>query len=422
MSGPGERGGRLDAARRVFHVALVVACALASGGCALAPASRFTRPEFAVAAESPRAIRNAEVFERVWRLVAERHHDPTLGGVDWTAAGRRHGPAAIAAANEEALYRELNAMLEPLRDSHTRAVSPARAAERRAGTRARTGFAMERIDGRWIVNEVLPASPAEAAGIRPGWIVVSREGRPLGEEFDFRPTAGEAATWEFLDEQDRSVRVAPVARELSTAPRREERILPGGIPLLRFDEFDGPARRWLSERLKARADAPGVVIDLRRNSGGETFSLGVVIGEFFRQAVDCGVFVTRAGTSAVKSSWQWGSARFAGRVVVLVDRGTASAAEIFASVLQDHGRATVMGRPTAGAVLASWFYELPDGGQLQLSREDYLAPKGRRLEGRGVEPDIAVPRTLADLRAGRDPDIDAALRAIGVTGAAGGVP
>jgi len=409
MSAPGERGGRLDAARRVFHVALAVACTLAGGGCALAPVSRFTRPEFAVAAESPRAIRNAEVFERVWRLVAERHHDPALGGVDWTAAGRTHGPAAVAAADDETLYRELNAMLEPLKDSHTRAVSPARASERRSRTRVRTGFAMERLEGRWIVNEVLPASPAEQDGIRPGWVVVARDGRPLGEEIDFRPTVGEAAAWEFLDEQDRTVRVAPVARELSTAPRREERMLPGGIPLLRFDEFDGPARRWLSERLKSRADAPGVVIDLRRNSGGETFSLGIVIGEFFRQAVDCGAFVTRAGTSAVKSSWQWGSARYAGRVVVLVDRGTASAAEIFAAVLQDHGRATIIGRPTAGAVLASWFYELADGGQLQLSREDYLAPKGRRLEGRGVEPDIAVPRTLADLRAGRDRDLQEAV-------------
>jgi carboxyl-terminal processing protease len=78
-------------------------------------------------------------------------------------------------------------------------------------------------------------------------------------------------------------------------------------------------------------------------------------------------------------------------------------------VLQDHGRATVIGRPTAGAVLASWFYELPDGGQLQLSREDYLAPKGRRLEGRGLEPDVAVSRTLADLRAGRDRDLEEAV-------------
>ncbi len=94
---------------------------------------------------------------------------------------------------------------------------------------------------------------------------------------------------------------------------------------------------------------------------------------------------------------------------MLVDGATGSAAEIFAAVLQDHGRATLIGRRTAGAVLASWFYTLPDRGQLQLSREDYMAPKGRRIEGAGIEPDIVVSRTLADLRAGRDRDLEEAV-------------
>jgi C-terminal processing protease CtpA/Prc len=55
---------------------------------------------------------------------------------------------------------------------------------------------------------------------------------------------------------------------------------------------------------------------------------------------------------------------------------------------------------------------LPDGGELQLSREDYFAPKGRRLEGNGLEPDVPVARTLADLRAGCDADLEAALRVL----------
>jgi carboxyl-terminal processing protease len=53
---------------------------------------------------------------------------------------------------------------------------------------------------------------------------------------------------------------------------------------------------------------------------------------------------------------------------------------------------------------------LPDGGQLQLSREDYVAPSGHRLEGRGVEPDVVVTRSLDDLRNGRDRDLQEALR------------
>ena len=55
-------------------------------------------------------------------------------------------------------------------------------------------------------------------------------------------------------------------------------------------------------------------------------------------------------------------------------------------------------------------YRLPDGGELQLSREDYVAPKGRRIEAAGIEPDIVVPRLLRDIRAGRDADLETALR------------
>ena len=64
-------------------------------------------------------------------------------------------------------------------------------------------------------------------------------------------------------------------------------------------------------------------------------------------------------------------------------------------------------------MLASWYHGLPDGGELQLSREDYVTPKGRRLEKNGVEPDVKVARTVADVRAGRDVDLEAALRVLG---------
>lgn len=402
---PGRR--RADGRWRCALLPAVLLLVLAAG-CVSTPPPRIPLP--AVPAEATaRAAQNRAVFERVWQLVADRHYDPKLNGVDWRAQGERHGPVAVAAPDDAALYRVLNAMLEPLGDSHTHALTPARAGERRSHTRARTGFNLTRLEERWVVSEVLPGSPAEEAGVQPGWIVVARDGVPLGPRIDFRPKIGEAATWEFLDEANRTVRVAPVARSLPTAPRQVARVLDGGYLYLRFDEFNGTGRRWLSRELKEHAASPGVVIDLRQNPGGETFSLGIAVGEFFDQAVDCGTFIGRSGTRSVKNSWQLGSARYRGKVVVLVDGATGSAAEIFSAVLQDHGRATLVGRRTGGAVLASWFYSLPDGGQLQLSREDYLAPKGRRLEGVGIEPDKTVPRTLEDLRAGRDRDLEAAL-------------
>lgn len=390
---------------------ILALAALLLAGCISTPAPRVSLagipPERVAQAQANRAV-----FERAWALVADRHYDPKLSGIDWKAAGEKFGAQAAAAKDEAALYAVLKAMLDPLDDSHTHAIAPTQARERRTQQRARTGFGMTRLEGRWVVNEVLLGSPAAEAGVQVGWIAVSRNGERLGERTRFNAKEGETLEWVFLDAQDREVRVNAVARMLPTAPRQEARALEGGFVYLRFDEFDGPDRRWLGRELKKHIAAPGVVIDLRRNPGGETFSLGITIGEFFGRSVDCGTFITRGGDRSVKWSWQLGSAKYAGKVAVLVDGVTGSAAEIFSAVLQDHGRATIAGRKTAGAVLASRFYRLPDGGELQLSREDYIAPKGRRIEGKGVEPDVKVERTLADLRAGRDSDLEAALRVL----------
>jgi len=359
-----------------------------------------------------RAEGNVRVFDRVWGLVADWHYDPKLHGVDWPAAGLKYGAEAAAAADDQALYAALGAMVGLLKDSHTHALSPTQTKERRTQTRARTGFYMTRVEGRWIVSELVAGSPAELAGVKTGWVVVARNGTAFGERSEARPQVGEVAQWEFLDDRDQPVALAIVAESLSTKPRQEVRVLAGGVVYLRFDAFDPADRRWLSDQLKTNRAAPGVVIDLRRNPGGGTISLGITIGEFFDRAVDCGTFITRGGYRGGKRSWQIRSARYGGSVVVLVDGATGSAAEIFAAVLQEHGRATIVGRKTAGAVQASWYHGLPDGGELQLSRQDYVTPKGRRLENEGVEPDVKVVRTVADVRAGRDVDVEAALRVL----------
>ncbi len=381
-------------------------------GCVSTPAPRVPLDDIPPS-QLDRATRNLRVFKAAWSLVADHHYDPKWHGVDWRAAAATFGPEAAAAADKKALYGVINRMTDLLSDSHTRALTPEQAEERQTQMRARIGFNLTRFDGRWAVAEILPGSPAEAAGVRPGWIVQKRNHLPLGERNDFRARDGDVSQWEFLDEHDQPVVLSLTARPLSLKPRQVARDLPGGFVYLRFDGFDGPDRRWLSEQLKAHRASPGAVIDLRQNPGGETLSLGITVGEFFDRSVDCGTFVSRGGTRSEKNSWQLGSARYPGRVAILIDGITASAAEIFSVVLQDQGRATLVGRKTAGAVLASWFYLLPDGGELQLSREDYFAPKGRRLEGNGLEPDVKIARSLEDLRAGRDPDIEAALRVLG---------
>ena len=398
------------ARRRIGAMGLAFALAWLAG-CTTTPAPRVALAAVPVE-QRARAEGNMRVFDRVWGLVADWHYDPKLHGVDWPAAGLKYGAEVAAAADDQALYAALGAMVGLLKDSHTHALSPTQTKERRTQTRARTGFYMTRVEGRWIVSELVAGSPAELAGVKTGWVVVARNGTAFGERSEARPKEGEVAQWEFLDDRDQPVALAIVAESLSTKPRQEVRVLAGGVVYLRFDAFDPADRRWLSDQLKTNRAASGVVIDLRRNPGGGTISLGITIGEFFDRAVDCGTFITRGGYRGGKSSWQMGSARYGGSVVVLVDGATGSAAEIFAAVLQEHGRATIVGRKTAGAVLASWYHGLPDGGEFQLSRQDYVTPKGRRLENEGVAPDVKVVRTAADVRAGRDVDVEAALRVL----------
>jgi carboxyl-terminal processing protease len=101
---------------------------------------------------------------------------------------------------------------------------------------------------------------------------------------------------------------------------------------------------------------------------------------------------------------------FAGPVAVLVDELTASASECFAGGLQSLGRARIFGRTTAGQALPASTRRLPNGDVLMYVVGDFVTATGQRLEGAGVIPEEPVTLAVDALRAGRDPDLEAALR------------
>jgi carboxyl-terminal processing protease len=100
---------------------------------------------------------------------------------------------------------------------------------------------------------------------------------------------------------------------------------------------------------------------------------------------------------------------FAGSLAILVDELSASTSEIFAAALQAIGRARIFGERTPGQALPAIATRLPNGDVLMHVVADFIAPDGSRIEGRGVLPDERVPLELADLRAGRDAPLEAAV-------------
>jgi carboxyl-terminal processing protease len=378
-------------------------------GCATTPGA----PPVPVALSSEQRLEhNRRVFDRVWELVNDRFFDAKFRGVDWPTMRVRYRPEAEKAKDDEALYGVVNRMLGELKESHNAAMTPRAKFENETHRRARVGIGFQRLEGSWVVTEIVPSSPAAEAGVQPGWLIAARDGRALDQQISGDIKPGQVFNYQFIDGHDQPRTMTLTARDVAIPNRLDVRELAGGVIYLRFDGFDAKSRRWLSDQLKEHRAAPAVIVDLRHNRGGTFFSLEFMLGEFFPERVSLGTFVRRSGTESEKDAMQWLPARYAGRVALLVDGQTASCGEIFAHALHFHHRAVLIGRKTAGAVVVALYYGLPDGGRLQLAIEDFRSLDGQRLEGNGVVPDQVVPLRLADARANRDADLEAALAAL----------
>ncbi|HLP08716.1 MAG TPA: S41 family peptidase [Opitutaceae bacterium] len=404
------------AAHRLLLALLAFAALL--GGCATVPppSALFNYAEGARAvAPEERAVFNARVFDQAADWVARRYYDPTLNGADWSAARARHRPEALAATTDAELYAALNALLDELRDEHTCALSPAEVDQYRNRRSAllgfRTGPLPEPPHARRILA-VFPGSAADRAGVRPGWILLAADDRPPGEVLGVgKLTAGQLVRCDFLDAAGQPRRLELRASRIEYPPVRDARRLDDGVLVLAFDSFDLSAARWMRAELKRERPA-GLILDLRDNVGGEARALAAILAEIFPGRAPIGGIRARqsAEASARRSPRHFLAAHYSGPLAVLVSERSASAAEILAAIVQHEKRGAVVGTATPGNVLVCVRWPLPGGGELQLSVYDYVGPDGRRLEGRGITPDVPV---AAAPGAEPDPQLEAARAALG---------
>lgn len=374
-------------------------------------------PVVAAAPSRDRARLNQRVFDRVWSEVRRGYYDPTLHGVDWNAARATFRPQALAASDERGLYRVINAMLNLLDDGHAAASPPAavRRQEAQFARRAVMGLTLMRGEtpDDWTVERVRPGSPAEAAGVQMGWALNSVDGKPWGPDVE---------TYDGVPVQLVLTDDAGQRREIALTPRVMEAIEPftadksrPGVLVLRVEQFDKGLGAWMGSELEGLPPDVDVVLDLRGNPGGRLMEAESVLTCFLPRDQ---VWATRTGRSGrpvvLRAAGDCGDRRdpLANDVAVLVDQGSRSAAELTPAALQEARRGIVVGEKTGGSVLIAQETNLPDGGRLTLSRADFVTSGGIRLEKRGVIPDIAAPRTVAQRRAGDDPTLEAAIAAL----------
>lgn len=172
----------------------------------------------------------------------------------------------------------------------------------------------------------------------------------------------------------------------------------------------------MGEQLAAIPSDDAVILDLRGNPGGHLAEADALLSCFLPRGRAWATRTARSGRHAVmRTGGGCGSLRRpAGNdVAVLVDASSRSAAELTPAALQEAGRALIVGRKTAGAVLIAQETNLPDGGRMILSRFNFITIGGTRLEKGGVVPDLEAETSPEDRRARRDPALDAAVEAIG---------
>jgi carboxyl-terminal processing protease len=334
-----------------------------------------------------------------------------------TAAGGRLTQTALA-------YAAVEAMAATLNDSHTGFITPDANRERQLRQQGQAGFSgigvvlMPR-EGRFYIRDVIPGGPAQAAGVQALDRVIRIDNVPTGGLTTsqvsgmIRGPAGTTVTLVF----DRPGRPDPVTIAVTRGPIQvpaifQARVLDGGIGYLQFYQFvarSGADFREALERLLA-GNMRALVLDVRGNSGGFLNELVAVVNAMLPPGRPIYQETTRGGVTRTARTSAAPLLPSHIPVVMLIDEGSASAAELLSAALQESGRATLVGAKTSGAVEASILVDLSDGSALSVTVLRLASGQGRRLEGLGVAPDVEVPLAVAELDQGRDPQVQRALQ------------
>lgn len=394
-----------------------------------------TRTGAAPASLAPAA--RIEVFEEVWTSIDEKYYDPSFNGVEWKAVRTRYRPRIDAVKSDEEFYRVLNQMAGELHDSHTRVRSPRQRMERKKRLATTAGVIVYEIEGTPVIFDVTPDTDAARAGVEPGMVVRTIGGRPIAQALakarqEVGASSSERATriLSYLrliaGEPDTPLalglvradgtpwEVTLMRRTVSAEPQFTARLLPSGYAYIRFNRFRSPVGKQVKEALGKFKDAPGLILDLRANGGGDGEEGMRIAGYFWNEKVPVARIVTRTGKPPsalfglvslpkVFEAGRSGGQLYSGPIVILINEGTGSTSELITGALQEHGRARVVGTQSCGCVLGVLEHrELKGGGELSISELSFVTAKGRTLEGQGVMPDIPLKITLADFRRRQD--------------------
>jgi carboxyl-terminal processing protease len=291
----------------------------------------------------------------------------------------------------------LRGMVESLEDPYSNYLNADEYREFRAstsGTFGGVGIVITAKEGYVTVVAPIKGTPGERAGLQPGDRIIKvdeKDVRGLAVDVASRLILGEPETQVVLEVERNDEKLSfTITREFIEVNPVEAEMLADNLGYIRLTNFNEHAGDCLREAVAtlSQQGMQGVILDLRGNPGGVLNQALEVAQEF----VPAGpvVYVEERGREQKRvlnsklKTVRW-------PLVVLVDGGSASAAEIVAGAVQDRGAGTLVGEKTFGKATVQDVFCLDDGGALKITIGRYFTPNGRNINQEGIVPDIVVP-------------------------------
>lgn len=388
--------------------------------------------------------RAAIMLKAVRDDIRKNYYDPNFRGMDLDAKTKAAEEKIKLAKSNAEVFGVIAQMVLDFNDSHTIFLPPQRL------SRVEYGWQMQAFGDECYVIAVKPKSDADAKGLKPGdkvlkidgiapnrnnlWIYyylytalaprpgVNMEVQSPGEQPRQLELKAKVKTGKQVFDLTDTIDLNAYWREQADEARMKEHTIVevgSDVAIWRMPSFD-VSPDIVDDRIDRVKKFKTLILDLRRNGGGDEETLKRLVGNLFDRDITIGELKRRKETKPLVAKTR-GDSGFKNNLIVLVDSESGSAAEVVSRVVQLEKRGTILGDRSAGKVMRSRFYPHQIGLEtvvfygVSVTDADLIMPDGKSLEVAGVSPDEVLLPTADDLRAQKDSVLSRAVAAAGST-------
>lgn len=351
-----------------------------------------------------------QLYDQVWKLVNSKYVDHTNNSQDWKRWKCKYDKVI---KTEEDAYVAIETMLASLNDPYTKFLDPKEFAEETSsikGSLKGIGIQIGLREGKLVIIAPIEDTPGEKAGLLAEDEILEIDGQSTkGITIDKAADKirGEEGTYVTLlikrkNQENQLYKIQRAEIELKSVSTKipENAKLEDNIGYIRLSSFISKnATMEFEQALNLQKDKKGYIIDLRSNPGG-LLSNAILISDMF---LDGGIIVSTVDRDGYKETTRASKKYVTDKpIVILINKGSASASEIFSGAMKDNKRALLVGENTFGKGLVQEVNKLLGGSGANITIQKYLTPNGTDINKKGIEPDVVVELKEEDIKAKND--------------------